>query len=81
MLFVGTCSGILISFMRVVLFGVKISVTSVGCTLSMVSVTLTFGFELTEFVSLWDWEPVLRVWFDFVNRVFSVTFDLSDFQL
>ena len=44
--------------------------TSLGGTLSVVSVLLTFGFEITEFVRIWYWEPLLPVWFDFVNIFF-----------
>ena len=65
MVFVGTCSGIVIPGIRAELVGIEITSTSVGDLLSVVSVFFIFVFEVTQVDCFRSWKTVLLFWFDF----------------
>ena len=70
LIFIGTCNGELKSCITVRLVGGNISVPCVGSILSVSSIIPIFGFEITDFIRVWEGESVLRIFYDFVTIVF-----------
>ena len=56
--FVQTCTSSSKHSIRVELVEVELSITSLGSILSLVSVLFLCGFERTEVVCVWSWEPI-----------------------
>ena len=70
-IFVGTCSCIVMPGIRAKMVETEIPLNSVGDINSVVALFFIFGFKVTEVDCVWGWQ----VWFAFWAIIISMIFD------